>query len=332
MNKIFKKIKDESGQAMVIVALSAVVLFGATALSVDLGMAYNVKAELQAAADAAALAGAQELPSPYENPPNYDPAKRTAVEYASLNGVEIDIDKVVAPYAGDGKLIQVTCTKQHEYFFGGFFGFDAKTITATAVAEIQYIWGKETLPFINIDDDYKTDNKIVLWEQTGQGDFEVLSNLNPPSYEFMSEGKGNDATTFGCMLVGLDDGTLDLRNGVNEGIVKDVDSILNLWSNGDFVYVLSLRDIPQDPVNYIKGADKNLKDGKDSVTIGLDELVLLKCKIDLVATDTKGASKTRGIVLTLVPGSIPIELVEALREETPIPGFINHSFVIKLVK
>lgn len=121
MNNLFKKIKGESGQAMVIVALSVVVLFGATALSVDLGMAYHVKAELQAAADAAALAGAQDLPPPYENPPNYDSAKSTAVEYAKLNGFEIDLNQVEAPYGGDRTLIQVTCTQQHEYFFAGFW-------------------------------------------------------------------------------------------------------------------------------------------------------------------------------------------------------------------
>lgn len=88
MKNIFGKFKDESGQALVIVALSLVVLLGATALSVDLGMAYNAKAKLQAAADAAALAGAQDLPDAAA-------AILTAEEYAGLNGV-VDIEDVVA--------------------------------------------------------------------------------------------------------------------------------------------------------------------------------------------------------------------------------------------
>ena len=55
MKKLLNKFREERGQAMVIVALSLVVLLGATALSVDVGMQFNAKSKLQAAADAAAL-------------------------------------------------------------------------------------------------------------------------------------------------------------------------------------------------------------------------------------------------------------------------------------
>ena len=78
MKKLLNKFREERGQAMVIVALSLVVLLGATALSVDVGMQFNTKAKLQAAADAAALAGAQDLPKPYD-PQNFATAKSTAL-------------------------------------------------------------------------------------------------------------------------------------------------------------------------------------------------------------------------------------------------------------
>jgi hypothetical protein len=56
--------RNEDGQALVLIAVTLVVLFGISALVLDVGRAYVVKRHLQASADAAALAGAQELPDP----------------------------------------------------------------------------------------------------------------------------------------------------------------------------------------------------------------------------------------------------------------------------
>jgi hypothetical protein len=53
---------DERGQVVVLVALVLVVLLGAAALVIDVGRAYVAKRHLQASADAAATAGALELP------------------------------------------------------------------------------------------------------------------------------------------------------------------------------------------------------------------------------------------------------------------------------
>lgn len=54
----------ESGQAVVILVVMLVVLLGMAAMVVDVGYAYYVQRSLQASVDAAALAGAQELPNP----------------------------------------------------------------------------------------------------------------------------------------------------------------------------------------------------------------------------------------------------------------------------
>lgn len=54
--------RDESGQVFALLAVALVVLLGMTALVLDLGYAYYVKRSLQASADAAATAGATELP------------------------------------------------------------------------------------------------------------------------------------------------------------------------------------------------------------------------------------------------------------------------------
>ncbi len=55
--------RSQSGQTAVLMVIALVALLGMTGFAVDVGYAYYTQRQLQAAADAAALAGAQELPS-----------------------------------------------------------------------------------------------------------------------------------------------------------------------------------------------------------------------------------------------------------------------------
>ena len=75
--------KSESGQAFVLMALSLVVIIGMAALVVDVGNWYHTKRRLQATADAAALAGAQRLPSDSVG------AQAMALSYADKNGGDV---------------------------------------------------------------------------------------------------------------------------------------------------------------------------------------------------------------------------------------------------
>jgi Putative Flp pilus-assembly TadE/G-like len=72
--------KNERGQAFVVTVASMLVLLGMAALVLDVGAWFHDKRELQATADAAALAGAQALP---ERPSD---ATTLAVTYAGKNG------------------------------------------------------------------------------------------------------------------------------------------------------------------------------------------------------------------------------------------------------
>lgn len=74
------------GQSLVIVALSATVLFGIIALGLDAGRLYFQRRDVQNAADSGALAGAQELIPTSPNSLGGDPAKARcqAVKYALL--------------------------------------------------------------------------------------------------------------------------------------------------------------------------------------------------------------------------------------------------------
>ena len=76
--------KDESGQAILVTVLFLVVLMGCAALTLDVGMWYREQRQAQATADAAVLAGAQDLP---ESP---SLAVDSAQYYANQNGGGVD--------------------------------------------------------------------------------------------------------------------------------------------------------------------------------------------------------------------------------------------------
>jgi hypothetical protein len=70
--------RGERGQILAVVALALVALLGVSAFAIDVGFAYYGKRQLQSATDAAALAGAQDLP-------NAGTAIATATSYATAN-------------------------------------------------------------------------------------------------------------------------------------------------------------------------------------------------------------------------------------------------------
>jgi Flp pilus assembly protein TadG len=78
---------NERGQVFVFLIVTLVVLLGSAALVIDVGRAYLAKRHLQASADAAATAGALELPDP-------DRARDYALDYSGRDGAKNDNDKL----------------------------------------------------------------------------------------------------------------------------------------------------------------------------------------------------------------------------------------------
>jgi Flp pilus assembly protein TadG len=78
---------NERGQVFVFLAVTLVVLLGCAALVVDVGRAYLAKRHLQASADAAATAGALELPDPAQ-------AESFALNYSGRDGAKNDNNKL----------------------------------------------------------------------------------------------------------------------------------------------------------------------------------------------------------------------------------------------
>ena len=197
--KIFKRLhEEESGQSLIMVVLLLGVLLSFSALVVDVGLLYAEKAKLQNAADAAALAGAQVLP-------NKTLAEGFVETYAGANGVSASGITDISYPDGDNKKIKVEVESDVPYIFANFLDLvgTGTSVTASATAEKDFEWNGEALPFINLDDDYSKDSKIVAWEKTGPGDIE---SLWPDEYKlFYGDKKDDHSKTYF---------TIDYMNGI----------------------------------------------------------------------------------------------------------------------
>jgi Flp pilus assembly protein TadG len=121
--------QNQRGQAFVITVLMITALLGLTALVLDAGSWFRAHRQLQATADAAALAGAQELP---DSPGN---ANSLANDYATKNtsgltGVTVRLSQSYVP----NDTIRVHVTKPAEGFFSKIFGINSVDEGAGATA------------------------------------------------------------------------------------------------------------------------------------------------------------------------------------------------------
>jgi len=121
--------RDERGQAFVLMALSLVMLCGMAALVLDVGVWFRDKRKLQGTADAAALAGAQVLPT------NWALAKSLATTYANKNGGDVaSADITSSTTYVNGDTINVTARNNRPGFFSGVLGITSVAVRANASA------------------------------------------------------------------------------------------------------------------------------------------------------------------------------------------------------
>jgi Putative Flp pilus-assembly TadE/G-like len=125
------KAKDDRGQTVVLTVLALVVLLGMAAMVLDVGAWFHQKRHLQATADAAALAGAQLLPS------NPGGAQAQAVSYGSKNGGGVLGGSVtVTSSRAANDTISVKAKKTNDGIFSRILGVMSVDIGATAKARV----------------------------------------------------------------------------------------------------------------------------------------------------------------------------------------------------
>ncbi|HTU51108.1 MAG TPA: pilus assembly protein TadG-related protein [Acidobacteriaceae bacterium] len=129
------KLKDESGQAMILTLLSMTVLLGFVGFAADVGTLLRAKRNLQIAADSAAIAAAAEL--------NYADSTAAGQAAAAQNGVvigtnggavAINTPPTEGAYEGQAGYVEAIVSQIQPTFFMNVFNISSQLVTARAVA------------------------------------------------------------------------------------------------------------------------------------------------------------------------------------------------------
>jgi len=154
----------ERGQSLIIFILAFFTLCGVTALAVDIGLFLTERREAQNAADAAALAGAQELPG--------SPAAAilAAREWAQNNGFEHGSGgtavNVTTPYQNNPGKVKVEISAKQPAYFARVLGFEEFDVGASAAAEREA--GPGIYALIVLDK-----SKCAALNNTGSGNIQI---------------------------------------------------------------------------------------------------------------------------------------------------------------
>ena len=181
-----KRLDNERGQAMVLTLVFVTVLIAIAGAVIDVGSWYQAHREMQATADASALAGAQELPlSP-------GAAVAQALDYADRNqgGVksgDVEISSTFIP----ADTIKVTARQPAAGVFTRLMGLDSVMTRATAKARVGGLGSAKWAAPIGVDylhDDLhcaKTPTLVcnpefnvlteITFDKTGPGAFRLLN-------------------------------------------------------------------------------------------------------------------------------------------------------------
>lgn len=170
----------ERGQALILFAAGLAGLCGLVGLSVDVGHLVWTKADLQKVADAAALAGAQDLPAT-----NTTPAQTSATTFANANGggtLQITFSQTDKP----NDTIQVVASRTVPFWFMKVLGINSSSVSAEA--KVKAVQGKIT------GYNWASVAPFVIWGGTRQSMVNSGDNLCPlytcvgKSYTFMDTG------------------------------------------------------------------------------------------------------------------------------------------------
>ncbi len=117
-----------------LVALSMVMLLGATALSVDVGRLWQTRRAVQNASDAAALAGAGVL----LDTSSQAQAQSAAQSYAAMNAqgssAQVNIPPATGPNQGNASCVEVITSEPLQATFARVLGFSTWNVDARSVA------------------------------------------------------------------------------------------------------------------------------------------------------------------------------------------------------
>ncbi|GAW92837.1 Tad domain-containing protein [Calderihabitans maritimus] len=174
-------IGEEKGSVIVLTALSMVMLLGFTALVTDIGLAYLASQKLSRSIDAAALAGAQELPG------NPDRAVEIAKEYARRNGLAEELMEIQV--AQDRQSLRVKAVRPVRLFFGRILGIRDSLVQKASQAEVRSLLAvRGAAPLAVKQDNFVLGRRYIL--KYGAGSSRRENNLGPGNFGALALGKG----------------------------------------------------------------------------------------------------------------------------------------------
>ncbi len=180
---------DESGQSIILIALSTFFLLAILAIVAESTLIYIQRRDLQNAADSAALAGAQRLPEE----PGF--AVADAQGWATKNISDLLSNQ--AEVFDQNLSIRATVTRRAETMFSGRFSFGSPVISAHATARVRspQLPGPGVVP-LSISDDMLLTGLVTLKEWAG-------NNGDPrSSYQLLDLPGGNGANSVCDFLIG----------------------------------------------------------------------------------------------------------------------------------
>jgi Flp pilus assembly protein TadG len=133
--KFARKLKDESGQAMIVTLLAMTCLLGFVGFAADVGTLLRAKRNMQTAADSAAIAAALEQ--------DYGDMSTAADAAAAQNGVTVGVNggavtintpPLSGAYAGQAGYVEAIASQSEPTFFMKVFGIASQMVAARAVA------------------------------------------------------------------------------------------------------------------------------------------------------------------------------------------------------
>jgi hypothetical protein len=216
------KSRGERGQGLVLFVLGLGVLFGMVAMSVDVGLILHERRSLQNAADAAALAGAVELPA------SQALAESRAQEWAVNNGIDVGAgDELETSVSPDQTSITVEVKRESPYVFARVLGLDFANVHASATARIGAPASLSgVLPFGVLESaiDYDGNPTTIKYDanNASSGNFGPLridgsgSNVHEHAIKYGSENAVCAASQPSC-----EDPTVDTQTGNLIGATRD---------------------------------------------------------------------------------------------------------------
>lgn len=178
------KLRSSGGQALVLVALSLLVIVAFVALAVDGGGLYAARRQMQNAADAGALAGARQMC--FESDTSFAAVEAVAIEYAStLNGADEDAVEVTVVDYNVTVVAEITV----DTFFAGVIGFRQVPVAASATAMCSQANEGDNLFPLGV---YHPQYDILACDQaTGEGEYIWIFAGSSPGMDYYCHGDPN---------------------------------------------------------------------------------------------------------------------------------------------